>query len=76
MAFTRGMFDTADLSGHRITYLACIEVMANLGAALAGVALMVCVMLFGDIDGMRSFFFVAAAVVLVIATPKFRLYRK
>ena len=76
MAFTRGMFDTADISGHRITYLACIEVMANLGAALAGVVLVLCVLMFGDIDGMRSFFFAAAAVVLIIATPKFHLYRK
>lgn len=76
LAFTRGMFDTADISGHRITYLACIEVMANLGAALAGLALTICVLLYGDIQGMKSFFFVAAVFVLVIATPKFQLYRK
>lgn len=76
MAFTRGMFDTADLSGHRITYLACIEVMANLGAALAGVVLAIGVLLFGDVDGMKAFFFAAAAVVLIIAVPKFHLYRK
>lgn len=76
LAFTRGMFDTADLSGHRITYLACIEIMANVGAALAGGALVLCVLAFGDIQGMKSFFFVAAAAVFIIATPKFQLYRK
>lgn len=76
LAYTRGMFDTADISGHRVTYLACIEIMANLGAALAGLALMLCVLAFGDVQGMRSFFFVAAAAVLIIATPKFQLYRK
>ncbi|MFI5212717.1 MAG: MFS transporter [Candidatus Saccharimonadales bacterium] len=76
MAFTRGLFDTADLSGHRITYLACIEVMANLGAAAAGGIFMVSVLLWGDQQGMRNFFFIAAAVVLIIATPKFHLYRK
>lgn len=76
LAFTRGMFDTADISGHRITYLACIEIMANLGAALAGGALVLCVLAFGDIQGMRSFFFVAAIAVFIIATPKFQLYRK
>lgn len=76
LAYTRGMFDTADLSGHRITYLASIEVMANLGAALAGVAFVVCVSLFGDIQGMKNFFFVAAAAVLIISTAKFHLYRK
>lgn len=76
MAFTRGVFDTADLSGYRITYLACIEVMANVGAALASVVFMLSVMMFGDEPGMRNFFFVAAAFVLVIAIPKFALYRK
>ncbi|HET8883883.1 MAG TPA: MFS transporter [Candidatus Saccharimonadales bacterium] len=76
MAFTRGLFDLADLSGHRVTYLACVEVMANLGAALAGAVFMLFVMLYGDIDGMRAFFFVAAAMILVVALPKFPLYRK
>lgn len=76
LSFVRGMFDTADLSGHRITYLTCIEVMANIGAALAGVAFLICVSLFGDIQGMKNFFFVAAAAVLIIGTAKFHLYRK
>lgn len=76
MAFTRGLFDTADLSGFRITYLACIEVMANLGAMLAGVMFMLAVMWFGDVPGMRYFFFGAAAFVMIIAIPKFHLYRK
>jgi MFS family permease len=76
MAFTRGIFDTADLSGYRITYLACVEVMANFGATLAGVLFFVSLQLFGDFDGMRNFFFVAAVVVLIVAFPKFPLYRK
>lgn len=76
MAFTRGMFDTADTSGYRITYLAYMEVVINAGASLAGVVLMVLANYFGEIHGMRLFFFVAAAVVLIIATPKFRLYQK
>lgn len=76
MAFTRGMFDTADLSGHRITYLGCIEVVANIGAALAGFIFFLFAGWFGDIQGMKLFFFVAAAVGLLIATPKFHLYRK
>ncbi len=76
MAFTRGMFDTADLSGHRITYLGCIEVVVNFGAALAGGAVFLFVSFMEPIQGMRMFFFLAAAVALVAATPKFRLYRK
>jgi len=76
MAFTRGMFDTADLSGHRITYLGCIEVVLNFGATLAGGAVFLFVSFMEPIQGMRSFFFLAAAVALLVATPKFRLYRK
>ena len=76
MAFTRGIFDTADTSGHRITYLACIEVMANFGAMLAGLLFLAFVTWYGDIDGMRNFFFAAALIVLVIAIPKFALYRR
>jgi hypothetical protein len=76
MAFTRGMFDTADLSGHRITYLGCIEVVVNFGAALAGGAVFLFVSFMEPVQGMRAFFFLAAAVALLVATPKFRLYRK
>lgn len=76
MAFTRGMLDTADLSGHRITYLACMELVANIGASLAGIIFTVLVLSFGDVQGMRFFFFVASAVVLLVAVPKFRLYQK
>jgi MFS family permease len=76
MAFTRGIFDTADLSGFRITYLACVEVMANFGAMLAGILFLVCLTTFGDVDGMRYFFFAASIIVLLVAFPKFSLYRK
>lgn len=76
MAFTRGMFDTADLSGHRITYLGWIEVVANTGAAVGGLVFWLLVSYMGDIDGMKAMFFIAAPVVLIIMTPKFRLYQK
>jgi len=75
MAFMRGMFDTADLSGHRITYLGCIELVVNLGAALSGACIFLAFTL-SDIEGMRGFYFLAAFVGLLIATPKFHLYRK
>lgn len=75
MAFTRGMFDTADLSGHRITYLGCVEMVQNLGASLAGATLFAAITLFDDKASMQGFFFIAAAVGLVIATAQFRLYR-
>lgn len=76
MAFTRGMFDTADLSGHRITYLGCIEAVVNIGATCAGLLFLMFVTYMNEIDGMKAFFFVTAGVVLLIMTPKFRLYQK
>jgi MFS family permease len=76
MAFTRGMFDMADISGHRITYLMGIEMMLNVGAALAGAVLIGFIYIFGTLDGMKYFFFMAAAISLLVATPKFPLYRK
>jgi MFS family permease len=77
MAFTRGMFETADLSGHRVTYLFCIEAVLNLGAALAGGLLLVLISLMHNpLDAMKMLFFVTAVVSLLIATPKFQLYRR
>lgn len=76
MAFTRGMFDTADISGHRITYLGCIELALNVGAFLSGLVLVLFVNMFNGIAGMRWYFIVVAIVVVLIATPKFRLYQK
>lgn len=76
MAFTRGMFDTADLSGHRIVYLSAIDAVANFGAALACMVLLACITPLGNSDGLRLFFFFAAGFVLLISTANFHLYRK
>jgi len=76
MAFTRGMFDTADLSGHRFTYLGIIEVVANLGATIAAFCFLMFVLSWDAATGMRSFFFLAAGVALFIGSARFHLYRK
>jgi len=76
MAFMRGVFDAADLSGHRILYLCISDALANLGAAIACLFLLVFVSNWGAVEGMRLFFMVAAAFVLLIGTAKFNLYRK
>lgn len=76
MAFTRGMFDTADLSGHRITYLGMVEVVMNFGAMLAGLAFWGALSLGGLTQGTQGFFMLAAITGLIIAAPKFHLYRK
>ncbi|MEO6109620.1 MAG: hypothetical protein ABIP50_01235 [Candidatus Saccharimonadales bacterium] len=76
MAYTRGSFDSADLSGQRTTYLGLMEALTALGSTLAAgvLALMLCVL--PDAHAMEYFFYVAAAVVLLIATARFPLYRR
>lgn len=76
MAYTRAMFDNADLSGERVTYLGLVEVQSNLGAAIGGFILFILASNMGDRPSIHLFFFIAAGVVLLIATAKFPLYRK
>ncbi len=75
MSFIRGIFDTADRSGHRVTYLGFIAMAVNLGMSAAAGLLLLFVSLFEPTLGMRLFFFVAAPITLLIATANFRLYR-
>lgn len=76
MAYMRGLFDTADLSGHRVAYLSIVESIANFGGAIACFICLVLISILGDSDGLRIFFFVAAGAVLIVGTAHFRLYRK
>ena len=76
MAYTRGLFDNADLSGERVTYLGLVEIQTNFGAAIGGFLLCFLAYLMGDKPSLHLFFFIAAAVVLLIATAKFPIYRK
>jgi MFS family permease len=76
MAFMRGMFDTADNSGHRIVYLFCIEVALNLGAMLACLILAVLVLLLPTVTlAMQLFFVVTGLYVLLLLGARFNLYR-
>ena len=76
MSYMRGQFDTADISGHRIVYLSMSQIFASFGAIIACLILLVCLMLFGDAQGLRGFFFIASACVLLTGTAHFHLYRK
>jgi len=76
MAFMRGVFDTADSSGHRIFYICFSDIVSNIGAAIACAILIICTALSGDVEGLKVFFFFAAGFVLLIGTANFRLYRK
>lgn len=78
MAFTRGMFDTADTTGRRIVYLFFIEIVANLGAAIAAAIFALIILLITE-DATRAlqiFFAISVLATLLIATPRFALYRK
>ena len=76
MAYTRGKFDTADRLGFRIIYLYISEVTGNLGSTLAAVFLWFLLVYIGGIGALAVFFVVASLVTLLIATPRFALYRK
>jgi len=76
MAYTRGIFDNADLSGKRITYLGLIELLGNLSAALAGLTLSILCFYLGDHLAIQAFFFIVGGIVLLVMTAKFPLYRK
>jgi len=76
MSYTRGIFDNADLSGRRTTYLGIIETLSNIGAAIAAGGLVLLTLFMSEQKALETFFYIAAFVVLLIATAKFPLYRK
>lgn len=60
MPFTRLVFDTADASGFRITYLMFVSMALNLGAALCALLLALFLWLFDGQFAMQALFIVAA----------------
>ena len=77
MALMRGFFDTADLSGQRVTYFALISIANNVGMSLGGGLLCLFVWLTrNDILGMQLLFGATAVIVLLVATARFQLYRR
>lgn len=76
MPYTRAVFDNADLSGHRATYLGMVDTLSNIGAFLAAGTLGLLVMLTGGNVGLTNFFFVAGIVALFVLTSRFSLYKK
>ncbi len=77
MAFMRGMFDLADRTGHRIVYLMLIEMALNVGGFLICIVMAIVVMFVPDIRvALCIVFGVSAAMVLMIASARFPLYRR
>ena len=66
LAFTRVLFDVADSSGFRITYLMFAEIMLAFGAALACGLLYIALQLLGDKNGMAALFVFTAGYELIM----------
>lgn len=76
LPFTRAVFDNADLSGVRVTYLGVVESFSNLSASVAALLLAGIAMATSEVFALRNFFFIAAVVVLLVLTARFPLYKK
>jgi MFS family permease len=76
MAYNRGVYDNADLSGNRIAYLGVMEILSCVGAAVSAMVLVIILGFFGDVRAMEYQFVVTAGVVLLIGLARFPLYRK
>lgn len=70
LPFTRVMFDVADSSGFRITYLMFIEMTVNLGACLACIVLALGVSTLGTREGMTAAFVIAAMYEFVMLVSR------
>lgn len=76
MAFTRGLFDAADRSGHRIIYLLFVEIALNLGAVIGCLVFVVLLLLLPTATlAMQVFFVVTGFYVLLLMSARFSLYR-
>ncbi len=71
MAFTRGLFEMADRSGHRIVYLFFIEVSLNVGAMIAYLVLAALLTMTSAVFAMQIFFVITAAYVLLLRSGRF-----
>lgn len=76
MPYTRALFDNADRSGNRISYIGIMEVLVNIGATIAALMTAGFIYSIGDEMGLRVMFIVSAIVVLLLLTARFPLYRR
>ena len=76
LPYTRAVFDNADISGVRVTYLGLNEIFSNLGAGVASLVFAVMALALEQETAMKVFFIVGGIVVLFILTARFPLYKK
>lgn len=66
LPWTRGVFEVADVSGHRILYFVLLQVWSDIGSIGACLSAGLSIWLFGLIPGLQLFFAFAALVELVM----------
>ncbi len=76
LPYTRAVFDNADISGARVTYLGLVEVQSNFGAFLGALILSIVALFATEQFALQSFFFIAAPMALLVLTARFPLYKK
>lgn len=76
LPYTRAMYDNADLSGSRTTYLGIVEVITNFGACLSAIAAGIATLLFSVESALHGFFFLTGVVVLLVLSARFPIYGK
>jgi len=76
MPYTRAIFDNADLSGHRATYIGLVDTLSNFGAFLAAATLGLLVIAADDTFALTNFFFLGGVVALLVLTTHFSLYKR
>lgn len=70
----KGLFDLADISGHRIIFFALLESMAIIGALLACLLFYIMIVNFPTNFAFIFFYIVTGFIVLSIATVRFPVY--
>lgn len=75
MAFMRGLYDTADRHSYRLNYLMLMAIAVDGGAAIANIIAMIFFLVAAPTAAFPTFFFLSAFITLLIAMPKFPLYK-
>lgn len=76
MAFTRGQYDTADITGRRIVYLCFSEIASCIGAMASALLVAFLLLEFSEQLSLQLFFITASVFTLYIMAPRFALYKK
>jgi len=76
MAFTRGEFDLADRTGHRIAYLYLVELAQGVGFVILFLILSLLLMFVDDKTSFMMVFVITALLTLSVSLARFPLYRK